>query len=70
MSGRLLAVLDPDSDAADVDMAAGIEELKRRLEILLGQYCLHERFHQIKSDQSHHKDKYLCLLKITERSEK
>ncbi|MGD9288452.1 MAG: DEAD/DEAH box helicase [Desulfobacterales bacterium] len=32
-----LAVLDPDSDAAEVDMAAGIEELKRRLEILLGE---------------------------------
>jgi len=32
-----LAVLDPDSDAAEVDMAAGMEELKRRLEILLGE---------------------------------
>jgi superfamily II DNA or RNA helicase len=32
-----LAVLDPESDAAEVDMAAGIEELKRRLEILLGE---------------------------------
>ena len=32
-----LAVLDPDSDTAEVDMAAGMEELKRRLEILLGE---------------------------------
>ena len=32
-----LAVLDPDSDTAQVDMAAGMEELKRRLEILLGE---------------------------------
>ena len=31
-----LAVLDPDSDTAEVDLAAGMEELKRRLEILLG----------------------------------
>jgi SNF2 family DNA or RNA helicase len=32
-----LAVLDPDSDTVQVDMAAGMEELKRRLEILLGE---------------------------------
>ena len=32
-----LAVLDPESDKAEVDMAAGMEELKRRLEILLGE---------------------------------
>ena len=32
-----LAVLDPESDTAQVDMAAGMEELKRRLEILLGE---------------------------------
>jgi superfamily II DNA or RNA helicase len=32
-----LAVLDPDSDTTEVDMAAGMEELKRRLEILLGE---------------------------------
>ncbi|MEE9496508.1 MAG: hypothetical protein V3V39_08275 [Desulfobacterales bacterium] len=32
-----MAVLDPDSDTAQVDMAAGMEELKRRLEILLGE---------------------------------
>ncbi len=32
-----LAVLDPDSDTSEVDMAAGMEELKRRLEILLGE---------------------------------
>jgi superfamily II DNA/RNA helicase len=32
-----LAVLDPEADADDVDMAAGMEELKRRLEILLGE---------------------------------
>jgi superfamily II DNA or RNA helicase len=32
-----LAVLDPDSALAEVDMAAGMEELKRRLEILLGE---------------------------------
>jgi SNF2 family DNA or RNA helicase len=31
------AVLDPDSDISRVDMATGIEELKRRLEILLGE---------------------------------
>jgi len=31
-----LAVLDPESETTDVNMAAGIEELKRRLEILLG----------------------------------
>jgi superfamily II DNA or RNA helicase len=30
------AVLDPDSDIDKVDMASGIEELKRRLEVLLG----------------------------------
>ena len=32
-----LAVLDPEADADDVGMAAGMEELKRRLEILLGE---------------------------------
>jgi len=32
-----LAVLDPESDTVQVDMAAGMEELKRRLEILLGE---------------------------------
>jgi SNF2 family DNA or RNA helicase len=32
-----LAVLDPESDTKQVDMATGIEELKRRLEILLGE---------------------------------
>ena len=31
-----LAVLDPDSDVAEMDMATGLEELKRRMEILLG----------------------------------
>ncbi len=31
------AVLDPDSDTSQVDMATGMEELKRRLEILLGE---------------------------------
>jgi len=31
------AVLDPDSDTSRVDMATGMEELKRRLEILLGE---------------------------------
>jgi superfamily II DNA or RNA helicase len=31
-----LAVLDPESDTTDVSLAAGMEELKRRLEILLG----------------------------------
>jgi superfamily II DNA or RNA helicase len=31
------AVLDPDSDTTRVDMATGMEELKRRLEILLGE---------------------------------
>jgi hypothetical protein len=31
-----LAVLDPEADATKVDMATGIEELKRRMEILLG----------------------------------
>ena len=31
------AVLDPDADATRVDMTTGIEELKRRLEILLGE---------------------------------
>ena len=31
-----LAVLDPDAETTQVDMAAGMEELKRRLEILLG----------------------------------
>jgi ERCC4-related helicase len=32
-----LAVLDPETDAAEVDMASGMEALKRRLEILLGE---------------------------------
>ncbi len=32
-----LAVLDPESDTAQVDMAVGMEELQRRLEILLGE---------------------------------
>lgn len=31
-----LAVLDPEADAAKVDLTTGIEELKRRMEILLG----------------------------------
>jgi superfamily II DNA or RNA helicase len=31
-----LAVLDPEADATRVDMTTGIEELKRRMEILLG----------------------------------
>ena len=31
------AVLDPNSDTRQVDMATGMEELKRRLEILLGE---------------------------------
>jgi SNF2 family DNA or RNA helicase len=31
-----LAVLDPDTDVTQVDMSTGMEELKRRLEILLG----------------------------------
>jgi superfamily II DNA or RNA helicase len=31
-----LAVLDPDAEITQVDMAAGMEELRRRLEILLG----------------------------------
>jgi superfamily II DNA or RNA helicase len=31
-----LAVLDPETDVSRVDMAAGMEELKRRMEILLG----------------------------------
>jgi superfamily II DNA or RNA helicase len=31
-----LAVLDPEADASTVDMTTGIEELKRRMEILLG----------------------------------
>ncbi|NOX53945.1 MAG: DEAD/DEAH box helicase [Planctomycetes bacterium] len=31
-----LAALDPDSDIDQVDMASGLEELKRRLEVLLG----------------------------------
>ncbi len=30
------AVLDPDSDLNDVELASGMEELKRRLEVLLG----------------------------------
>jgi superfamily II DNA or RNA helicase len=32
-----LAVLDPDSDVTAVDMATGMEELRKRLEILLGE---------------------------------
>lgn len=31
-----LAVLDPDAEATEVDLTSGVEELKRRLEILLG----------------------------------
>ena len=31
-----LAVLDPDSDSDRLDLTTGIEELKRRLEVLLG----------------------------------
>ncbi|MFO7716134.1 DEAD/DEAH box helicase [Desulfosarcina sp.] len=31
-----LAVLDPDADTSQVDMSTGMEELKRRMEILLG----------------------------------
>jgi superfamily II DNA or RNA helicase len=31
-----LAVLDPQADATQVDMSTGIEELKRRMEVLLG----------------------------------
>ncbi|NVM21876.1 MAG: DEAD/DEAH box helicase [Desulfobacterales bacterium] len=31
-----LAALDPDSDVTTVDLASGMEELKRRLEVLLG----------------------------------
>ncbi len=31
-----LAALDPDSDIDQVDLASGVEELKRRLEVLLG----------------------------------
>jgi len=31
-----LAVLDPDADATTVDLSTGMEELKRRLEVLLG----------------------------------
>jgi superfamily II DNA or RNA helicase len=31
-----LAVLDPNSEATSVDLASGIEELKRRMEVLLG----------------------------------
>ncbi|HSO20476.1 MAG TPA: DEAD/DEAH box helicase, partial [Desulfosarcina sp.] len=31
-----LAVLDPDTDASQVDMHTGMDELKRRMEILLG----------------------------------
>ena len=31
-----LAVLDPEADATEVDLTTGIEELKRRLEVLLG----------------------------------
>ncbi len=30
------AVLDPDSDLREVELASGVEELKRRLEVLLG----------------------------------
>ncbi len=31
-----LAVLDPETDTSQVDMATGMEELKRRMEVLLG----------------------------------
>lgn len=31
-----LAALDPDSDVTQVDMVSGVEELRRRLEVLLG----------------------------------
>jgi superfamily II DNA or RNA helicase len=31
-----LAALDPDSDVTEMDLASGMEELKRRLEVLLG----------------------------------
>ena len=31
-----LAVLDPDTDTSQVEMSTGMEELKRRMEILLG----------------------------------
>ncbi|MFY9943489.1 MAG: DEAD/DEAH box helicase [Desulfobacterales bacterium] len=31
-----LAVLDPDTDTSQVDMTTGMEELKRRMEVLLG----------------------------------
>lgn len=31
-----LAALDPDAEATEVDLTSGVEELKRRLEILLG----------------------------------
>jgi superfamily II DNA or RNA helicase len=31
-----LAVLDPDADTSQVDMSTGMEELKRRMEVLLG----------------------------------
>ena len=31
-----LAALDPDSDVTELDLASGMEELKRRLEVLLG----------------------------------
>jgi hypothetical protein len=31
-----LAVLDPDTDASQVEMSTGMEELKRRMEVLLG----------------------------------
>jgi superfamily II DNA/RNA helicase len=32
-----LAALDPESDATRIDLSSGIEELKRRLEVLLGE---------------------------------
>jgi superfamily II DNA/RNA helicase len=32
-----LAALDPDSDVTTVDLTSGIEELKRRLEVLIGE---------------------------------
>ena len=31
-----LAALDPDSDVTQVDMVSGVEELRRRMEVLLG----------------------------------
>lgn len=36
-SGSRAAALDPDAEATAIDLSSGMEELKRRLEILLGQ---------------------------------